>query len=178
MASILCDLLSVLLLSVLPFYIHEPTEKEDSLVLNEVELSKNHQIKSILERVVKESNTTTSDKVHFLTVRLTNDSCGILMKIVAHTRNNLSWYDGYYGYTIIDKIPVIFINKSDIEITKIPDKQAIFPMARRFDPPFFYDPEVWFFILKSNGYARYYHDRGWIWYEQEQPSNQVHLSSE
>ena len=178
MSSILYNLLSVLLLSIWPFYIHEPSETEESLVLNEVDLSNHPQIYDIMKRIVNEGRRINTDKVSFMTVDLENDSCGIRMRIVAQVHKRLFWHDGYSGYTIIDDMPIIFENNSRIKLDEIPDSKGVFPMEQRFSPPFVYDPDIWLFLLKSNGYARYYHDRGWIWYEQEQPSNKVHLSSE
>lgn len=170
--------MSLVALSTNVYFIHPPTNTEESLSLDEVNLSHHPQIFYIIEGVVKEAQSSTSDKIHFLTVRLMNDSCGTIMKIVAHTRNNLSWYDGYTGYTIVDKMPVIIVNKSNIKLSNIPYHKGIFPMANHFSPPFVYDPNTWLFILRNNNHARYYEDRGWIWFKQmdfgckEQPISQ------
>lgn len=159
------NLLSILLLSLSSFYLHRATDKEEVLTLKEVSLINNPHIYSILKRIVGESRRSTSDKVYYLTVDLRNDSCGIRMEIVAHVKKNLSWYDGYSGYTEIQGLPVVFENNSQVELEEIPDRQGIFPMAGRYEPPIIYDPDVWLFILKENGYERYYDNRGWLWYQ-------------
>ena len=106
MLRIFMHLLLFLALSMPVYYIHVPSEHEESLSLDEVNLGIHPQLESLINDVVKDGRSKTIDTIHFLTVRLMNDSCGILVKIVAHTRTNLSWYDGYTGFAIVDKIPV------------------------------------------------------------------------
>lgn len=165
MRILFCNLLSMLLLSVSLSYLHRPTDKEESITLHEVSVINHPHIYSILKRTVSEARGYTTDRVSYLTVDLENDSCGIRMKIVAHVKKNLSWFDGYSGYTEIRDLPVVFVNNSRMELEEIPDRIGVFPMAGRYDPPILYDHDEWLFILKDNGYSRYYEGRGWVWFE-------------
>ena len=165
MRTLFCNLLSVLLLSVSLFYLHIPTDKEETITLHEVNVISQPHINSIIKRIVGETRKNTTDSVYYLTARLENDSCGIRMKIVAHVKKNLSWFKGYSGYTKIDDLPIVFVNNSQIELEYIPGRLGIFPMASRHDPPIIYDPDVGLFILKDNGYYRYFEGRGWVWFE-------------
>lgn len=165
MITILCRILPLLLMCAPTYFIHPPMDTEESVTLSEVKVINEPHIHKILKKIVSETRSNSSGKVNFLTVRLMNDSCGILMKTVAQTKSSLSWYDGYSGYTVIEDIPVIFINKSSVVFKEIPEKQGVFPMDAPYEPPFVYDPDVWRFILKEDSYARYYDGRGWIWFQ-------------
>ena len=157
----------MLLLSVPSIYLHRPTDDEESIALHEVSVNSHPHIYAILKRIVGAASVNTTDRVNYFTVRLENDSCGVRMKIVAHVKNKLSWFDGYSGYTVIHDLPVVFVNNSRIELEFLPGRSGTFPMYSRFDPPIFYDPDEWRFILKENEYARYYEGRGWVWFPYE-----------
>lgn len=167
MVNLLCNILSILLISFYPSYIQKPSPDDESLCLPEIELSNHPLLNRLITGIVKEAKGLTNNKVNYLSVDLINDSCGIRMEIVAHVRKRLFWYDRYGGYAIVEGKPVIFENRSDIQLMEVPNSKGIFPMAGRFDPPIIYDPDVWSFILKENCYARYYEGRGWIWFQYE-----------
>lgn len=165
MVNLFCNILSILLITFYPSFIQKPTSDDESLCLPEIELSNHPQLNRLITGIVKEAKGVTNNKVSYLSVDLINDTCGIRMAIVAHIRDRLFWYDKYGGYAIVEGKPVIFVNRSNIQLKEMPNSKGIFPMAGRFDPPIFYDPDEWLFILKENEYARYYYGRGWIWFQ-------------
>lgn len=167
MVNLLNNILSILLISFLLLDIQKPMSNDESVCLPEIELSNYPHLNRLITRIVKEAKGVTNNRVDYLSVDLTNDTCGIRMEIVAHVRKRLFWYDKYGGYAIVDGKPVIFENRSNLQLKEVPNSKSIFPMAGRFDPPFVYDPDVWLFILKKNCYARYFEGRGWVWFQYE-----------
>ena len=168
MRTIICSALSTVLLCSSTFFLHRPKETEESLHIPEVNLVNHPKIYSILKRIVKEAK---SDCVHYISVFLKNDTSGISMHVVAQTKSSLVWYDGYTGYTCINDMPIIFTNHSNLDFVPISGKQGVFPMDAPYKPPFVYDPDVWRFILKEDSYARYYDDRGWVWFQDNETKN-------
>lgn len=163
MRTFICSALSTILLCCPSFFLHRPRDTEESLHIPEVNLENHPKIYSILKEIVNKAKASTDEHVHYISVFFKNDTCGIRMNIVAQTKSSLFWYDGYTGYTCINDMPVIFTNHSNIELALKPEKQGVFPMADRYTPPIVYDPDEWWFILKDNGFYRYYDGRGWIW---------------
>ena len=163
MLNLLCKIIPSILIALWPMYIHEPNVNEESLCLSELDLSEHIHLNTLLRRIVKEAKGVTNKEVNFLTVDLKDDSCGIRLEVIVHTAKRVFWYDKYDGYAIIDGLPLIFENRSKQVIKEVPNSKGIFPMASRDDPPYYYDPDEWKFILNDDGYARYYEDRGWIW---------------
>lgn len=165
MSSLLCNIFLILITSLCQINNQEHSVNDESLCLPEIDLSNYPHMKLLISRIVKEVKGVTNNGVQYLTIDLKNDTCGIRMEIVAHTRKRIFWYDKYSGYALIEGKPVIFENQSNIELKVIPNSNEIFPMASRFDPPILYDPDEWLFILQENRYARYYEGRGWIWFK-------------
>ena len=168
MVNLFFNILTILLISLWPVYIHEPTVNEESLCLPEIDLSNQPHLNKLISRTVKESKGLTNNRVSYLSVDLSNDTCGIRMKIVAHVRKSLFWYDKYGGYAIVEGMPVIFENRSNMHLRENQNSKGVFPMACRNEPPIIYDPDEWLFILQENRYARYYEGRGWVWFQYDQ----------
>lgn len=128
--------------------------EEDSVILPQVDLSQDETLQKILYSVIQEEQSLDNDKVYYYTCRLSTDSCGYKVKIIAQTKVTLSNSNGYSGYACIDSIPIIFINKSDYALNYISNEQECFPMDLPNSPPFFYDPHTWIFIIKFNQRGR------------------------
>lgn len=167
MVNLFCNILSILLISVWPEYISESVANDKSLCLPEICLSDHPRLDMLISKTVRDAKDVTDNKVTYLTVDLINDTCGIRMEIVAHERKRLVWFDKYDNYAIVEEKPVIFENRSNIQLKELPNRKGVFPMDDLDTPPFFYDPDEWHFILKENEYARYYEGQGWIWFEYE-----------
>lgn len=165
MINCICNILSIFLISLWPTFIQTPTSNQDSVCLQEIDLTNNPNLFTVLTRVVKEAKGITNNGVNYLTVELLNDTCGIRMKVVAHVRKSLARYDKYGGFSIVEGKPVIFENQSKVQLQEASQSKGVFPMSKNFDPPIIYDPDEWLFILKKKSYARFFEGRGWIWFQ-------------
>lgn len=153
------------LLMVLPISVFKlSAEDRDSILLRRIELFKNSSIFKIINEVVSEEKQKNYKITFFsLNIKEGQDIDENYIRIVAHTKNRLSNWDGYSGYDIIDSIPVIVINNSNMKIRFSNSQNRYFPMDSPDDPPYIYDPQEWFFLIKNNDVARYVYSIGWIW---------------
>ncbi|MDE6695406.1 MAG: hypothetical protein K2K25_00840 [Muribaculaceae bacterium] len=134
----------------------------DSILLRKIELSKNSQIFKILNEVISEERQN-SRHINFFTLDLKDDMDEIDVDIVGHTKENLSYWDGYTGYVIVDSIPIIVTNNSKQKIRFSKGQNKHFPMDSPYSPLYVYDPPVWSFRIKNEDIARYVPSIGWIW---------------
>ena len=140
----------------------KPTEEEDSILLRQVEIPENSQILKILNETLSE-NKSNNHKIKYFTLDISNDKDVIDITIVAHTKEKLFHWNGYTGYLVLDSIPIIITNESNLKIKLSNLQNRYFPMDSPDDPPYFYDPQEWFFLIKNNDVARYVYSIGWIW---------------
>ena len=166
MTMALINVILSLILGIVPPFESSSNEDEDSTVLKYVDISKDHILMSILHEAMGENRRmkySTSDKVNYYSLYLKDDKDIIRCYVTAHTKKRLSNYAGRTGYTMVGSMPVIITNESKYRLTMYPETTRKFPMDHPSTPPYPYDPDERFFLIKDDNYALLVYGIGWIW---------------
>lgn len=155
-----------LILGIVPSFEPSSNEAEDSVVIKYVDISKDPILTSILHEAMGENSRigySSSEKVNYYSIYLREENDLIRCHVTAHTKKNLANYDGYTGYTMVNSMPVIITNNSKYRLSLQSKTTGRLPMDPPSTPPFIYDPNEWFYIIKDDNYARLVFGVGWIW---------------
>ena len=166
MTIALINVILSLILGIVPPFESSSNEDEVSTVLKYVDISKDPILTSILHEAMGENSRmkySTSEKVNYYSLYLKDEEDIIRCYVTAHIKKRLSNYDGCTGYTMIGTMPVIITNESKYRLNLLPEITRQFPMDAPSTPPYPYDPDERFFLIKDDNYAILVYGVGWIW---------------
>ncbi len=155
-----------LILGILPSFESSSSEAEDSTELKYVDISNDPILTAILTEAIDENrhiHYSSKENVNYFSLYIKEENGAIRCYVTAHTKKKLGNSNSRSGYTMIGSMPVIITNNSNYPLDISPNATKRFPMDPPNYPPYIYDPEEWWYVIKDKDFARFVWGVGWLW---------------
>ncbi len=165
----ICTFINVflaLILGIMPAFERPSNEAADSTELKYVDISNDPILTAILTEAINENryiHYSSKENVNYFSLYMKEENGAIGCNVTAHTKKKLGNSNSRSGYTMIGSMPVIITNSSKYPLDISSNTTKRFPMDPPNYPPYIYDPQEWFYIIKDEDYARLVYSIGWLW---------------
>lgn len=127
----------------------------DTINLNQIDLSKDFELKGIIRTVTKQQKRDKSEEEGYYSVYIANCKHGYVVSVTYHSMSTLFYSENEYtGFAKTDEgIPIIFYVRGSYKLKYLkPEIIQKFEMKGKNYPIFVYDPKNWWFFLSKSHY--------------------------